>query len=73
MNTQYDVEVAEFIPSKKIAYDQYDREFIKHHINQSRLKDSKYRKRALAEFIEDVIEADGKYRKEKEYSNYISN
>ena len=27
----------------------------------------------LAEFIEDVIEADGKYRKEKEYSNYISN
>lgn len=49
-----------------------DREFIKHHINQFRLKDSKYRKRALAEFMEDVIEADGKYRKEKEYSNYIS-
>lgn len=68
---QYDVEAAEFIPSKKVDYDQYDREFIKHHINQFRLNDSKYRTKALAEFIEDVIEADGKYRKEKEYSNYI--
>ena len=68
---QYDVYNAEFVPSKKYSYTDEDTDYIEHHINQFRLNDAGFKTKALAEFVEDVINADGKYREEREYSNYI--
>lgn len=68
---QYDVKKAEFIPSKRFQYDNDDVDYIEHHINQFRLNDIGFKTNALVEFLEDVINADGKFRKEKQYSNYI--
>lgn len=68
---QYDIYNAEFIPSKNYCYDKEDLAYINHHISQFKLNDKGFKTRALAEFVEDVIEADGKYRKDKKYSNYI--
>lgn len=68
---QYDIYNAEFIPSKNYSYDEEDLAYINHHISQFRLNDKGFKTRELAEFVEDVIEADGKYRKERKYSNYI--
>lgn len=68
---QYDVYNAEFIPSKKYDYTDEDIDYIQHHINRFRLNDSRFKTEALKNFVEDVIEADGKYRKNSEYSNYI--
>lgn len=68
---QYDVEKAEFVPSRKYKYDAKDLAYIEHHIHQFRMNDIGFKTRALLEFLEDVISAEGRYRKEKEYSNYI--
>lgn len=69
---QYDVMKAEFIPSKRYAYDNSDIEIMEYHISQFKLNDIGYKTRALMEFVEDTIEADGKYSKRKNrYSNYI--
>lgn len=68
---QYDVKNAEFIPSTKYSYDKDDIDYIEHHINQFRLNDIGFKTNALVEFLEDVINADGKYRDGKKYSNYI--
>ena len=68
---QYDVYSGEFVPSTKYNYDKEDIEYIKHHINHFKLNDSQYRTKALVDFLEDVIEAEGKYKKEREYSNFI--
>lgn len=69
---QYDVMNAEFIPSKRYGYNDKDMEVMEYHIRQFRLNDINYKTRALMEFIEDTIEADGKYSKQKNrYSNYI--
>lgn len=68
---QYDIFHAEFIPSNRYEYDKNDKEYIEHHINQFRLNDPDYKTRALAEFIEDTIESDGKYIKRRKRSNYI--
>lgn len=69
---QYDIMNAEFIPSKKYDYDDIDTEILQYHIRQFKLNDSSYRTQALIEFVEDTIEADGKYSKQKNrYSNYI--
>lgn len=63
---------AEFIPSRKYDYDKEDIEILEHHIRQFKLNDTGFRTEALLEFIEDTIEADGKYSKHKnKYSNYI--
>lgn len=68
---QYDVYKAEFIPSKRYSYDHDDLLYIQHHIAQFKLNDGKFKTRALFDFVEDVIEADGQYRKERKHSNYI--
>lgn len=69
---QYDVMNAEFIPSRNYHYDGLDRKILEHHIRQFKLNDVDYRTEALIEFIEDTIEADGKYnRRENRYTNYI--
>lgn len=68
---QYDVKKAEFVPSTKYQYDEDDIDYIEHHINQFRLNDIGFKTNALVEFLEDVIEAEGKYREGKQYSNYI--
>lgn len=69
---QYDIMKAEFIPSRKYGYDKEDIEILEHHIRQFKLNDTGFRTEALLEFIEDTIEADGKYSKHKnKYSNYI--
>ena len=68
---QYDVKNAEFIPSTRYQYDENDIDYIEHHINQFRLNDIGFKTNALVEFLEDVINADGKYREKKKYSNYI--
>ena len=68
---QYDVKNAEFIPSTRYQYDENDINYIEHHINQFRLNDIGFKTNALVEFLEDVINADGKYREKKKYSNYI--
>lgn len=68
---QYDVYNAEFKASKKYDYTDEDMDYIQHHINRFKLNDPGIKTRALAEFVEDVIEADGKYREKSEYPNYI--
>lgn len=68
---QYDVYDAEFIPSREYDYDEEDRDYIEHHISQFKLNDTGYKTKALANFVADVIEADGKYRENSEYPNYI--
>lgn len=69
---QYDIMNAEFIPSKKYAYDDSDRKILEHHIRQFKLNDIHYKTEALLKFVEDTIEAEGKYNKHKNrYSNYI--
>ena len=69
---QYDIMNAEFIPSKRYRYNDKDMEIMEYHIRQFRLNDINYKTRALLEFIEDTIEADGKYSKQKNrYFNYI--
>lgn len=68
---QYDVEKAEFIPSKKYSYDEKDIKYINHHINQFKLNDKSFKTKALVCFVEDVVEAEGRYRKNRKYSNYI--
>lgn len=68
---QYDVYNAEFVPSQKYSYTDEDIDYIEHHINQFRLNDAGFKTKALADFVEDVIEADGKYRENSEYPNYI--
>ncbi len=69
---QYDVMNAEFIPSKRYDYDACDLEILEHHIRQFKLNDVDYKTEALMEFVEDTIEADGKYSRHKNrYSNYI--
>jgi len=69
---QYDIMTAEFIPSRNYQYDKSDIEILEHHIRQFKLNDANYKTKALIEFIEDTIEADGKYSKhENKYSNYI--
>lgn len=68
---QYDILRAEFVPSSQYEYDAYDKEYIEHHINQFRLNDPEYKTTALAEFIEETIERDGKYSKRCRQSNYI--
>lgn len=68
---QYDVKNAEFIPSTRYQYDENDIDYTEHHINQFRLNDIGFKTNALVEFLEDVINADGKYREKKKYSNYI--
>ena len=69
---QYDIMKAEFVPSRKYNYDKEDIEILEHHIRQFKLNDSDFRTEALIEFIEDTIEADGRYSKHKnKYSNYI--
>lgn len=68
---QYDVFTAEFIPSEEYSYSEEDKDYIYHHISQFRLNDVGFKTKALAEFIEDVINADGKYREGSVYSNYI--
>lgn len=69
---QYDIMNAEFIPSQKYDYDDIDIEILEHHIRQFKLNDANYKTEALIEFIEDTIEADGKYSRHKnKYSNYI--
>ena len=68
---QYDVYNAQFVPSEKYSYTDEDIDYIEHHINQFRLNDAGFKTKALAEFVEDVINADGKYREEREYPNYI--
>ena len=65
------VKNAEFIPSTRYQYDENDINYIEHHINQFRLNDIGFKTNALVEFLEDVINADGKYREKKKYSNYI--
>lgn len=70
---QYDIYNAEFIPSQNYQYDEYDKNYIKHHINQFKLNDAGMKTKALADFVEDVIEADGKYVEKREYSNLIVN
>lgn len=68
---QYDIYDAEFILSRKCDYDDEDKTFIEHHISQFKLNDVGYKTKALANFVEDVIESDGKFRQKSEYSNYI--
>ncbi|MBN2920881.1 MAG: hypothetical protein JTJ28_14905 [Lactobacillus sp.] len=68
---QYDVEKAEFIPSKKCNYDEKDIKYINHHINRFKLNDRSFKTKALVCFVEDVVEAEGRYRKNRKYSNYI--
>lgn len=69
---QYDIMKAEFVPSRKYNYDKEDIEILEQHIRQFKLNDSDFRTEALIEFIEDTIEADGRYSKHKnKYSNYI--
>ena len=68
---QYDVEKAEFIPSKKYNYDEKDIKYINHHINQFKLNDRSFKTKALVCFVEDVVEAEGRYRKNRKYPNYI--
>lgn len=68
---QYDVDKAEFIPSKKYNYDEKDIKYINHHINQFKLNDKSFKTKALVQFVEDVVEAEGRYRKDRKYSNYI--
>ena len=68
---QYDVYNAEFVPSKKYSYTDEDINYIEHHINQFRLNDAGFKTKALSEFVEDVVEADGKYVENRQYSNYI--
>lgn len=69
---QYDVFRAEFIPSTKYKYDEIDKAYINYHINHFRLNDKDYKTKALAQFVEETINADGKYIKsENHYSNYI--
>lgn len=69
---QYDIFNAEFVASQKYKYDGADFAYIENHIAQFRLNDRGFKTTALAEFIEDTINADGKYNKiRKRYSNYI--
>ena len=68
---QYDVYNAQFVPSEKYSYTDEDIDYIEHHINQFRLNDAGFKTKALAEFVEDVINADGKYVGNRQYSNYI--
>lgn len=69
---QYDIMSAEFIPSRRYAYDDKDIAILEYHIRQFKLNDADYKTEAMIEFIEDTIEADGKYsRHENRYSNYI--
>lgn len=68
---QYNVYEAEFIPSREYDYNEEDKGYIEHHISQFKLNDVGYKTKALANFVEDVIEADGKYRENSEYPNYI--
>ena len=63
---QYDVYNAEFVPSQKYSYSDEDIDYIEHHINQFKLNDAGFKTKALADFVEDVIEADGKYRENSE-------
>ncbi len=69
---QYDIMTAQFVPSTKYNYNEEDLEILEHHIRQFKLNDVEYKTQALIEFIEDTIEADGKYNRHKNrYSNYI--
>lgn len=69
---QYDVFNAEFVASHRYNYDEKDLQYIENHIVQFRLNDTDFKTTALAEFIEDAINADGKYNKiRRRYSNYI--
>lgn len=68
---QYDAYNAEFIPSNKYKYDAEDVDHIQHHINQFKLNDKGMKTKALLNFVEDVINADGKYREKSEYSNLV--
>ena len=68
---QYDIYNAEFIPSQKYKYIDEDIEYIQQHINRFKLNDVGFKTKALREFVEDVINADGKFRKNSQYSNYI--
>ena len=49
---------AQFVPSEKYSYTDEDIDYIEHHINQFRLNDAGFKTKALAEFVEDVINAD---------------
>lgn len=68
---QYDIYKAEFVPSKKGKYTAEDIDYIQHHISQFKLNDPGIKTKALLNFVEDVINADGKYREERVYSNLI--
>lgn len=69
---QYDIMNAEFIPSTRYPYHDSEIEILEYHIRQFRLNDIDYKTHALLEFVEDTIEADGKYSRQKNrYSNYI--
>ncbi len=68
---QYDIYNAEFIPSKDFDYSDDDIEYIEHHINQFRLNDVGFKTKALAEFVEEVVNSRGRYVESREHSNYI--
>ncbi|MDE7323475.1 MAG: hypothetical protein K2N73_12315 [Lachnospiraceae bacterium] len=69
---QYDIMRAEFVPSRRYNYYDEDIEILEHHIRQFKLNDAEYKTKALIEFIEDTIEADGKFSShENRYSNYV--
>lgn len=68
---QYDIYNAEFIPSKDFDYSDEDINYIRHHINQFRLNDTGFKTKALADFVEDVVNSCGRYVDSREYSNYI--
>lgn len=68
---QYDVYNAEFIPSQNYKYLEEDIDYIQQHINQFKLNDAGFKTKALQDFVEDIINADGKFRENSQYSNYI--
>ena len=68
---QYDIYEAKFKPSERYNYSAEDKEYIKSHVNRFKLNDADFKTKALNNFIEDVINSDGKYRVDSEYSNYI--
>nr|WP_297937059.1 hypothetical protein [uncultured Lachnoclostridium sp.] len=73
LRMQYNLATAEFEPSIDFGdYSKDERRFIMDHINQFALNDDGKRTQALFHFLEETINAEGKYLKKKEYySNYI--
>ncbi len=73
LRLQYNLITAEFEPS--IEYGEYsddENQFIIDHINQFALNDEGMRTQALFDFLDDTINADGRYNHKKGYySNLI--